>query len=64
MKEEACGNCRYFKDLELTQNGLTEYIGICLYDTCLARTSNEVLHSDIKAVDPDGKPCTNHRMRV
>lgn len=59
--EQACGNCRFYKELERSQNGLTEYIGVCVCDVFNAKTGRKLADADISYMEPDWLPCQDYK---
>lgn len=60
MNEETCGSCLYFKDMERSQNGLTEYVGVCVHETCMAIDEEELRAAKVASVDPHCEACEEY----
>lgn len=60
MDEDTCGSCLYYRDVERTQNGLTEYVGVCVYEICMAVEEEERRAAKVTCVDPDFEACEDY----
>lgn len=40
-QRRTCGDCRFLKDLERSQNGLTEYVGACVVEVFRAALADD-----------------------
>jgi hypothetical protein len=52
-----CGDCRCFKDVCRCQNGLTEYVGACVFEVFEASTPDELADADVVHVSPTDPAC-------
>lgn len=60
MDEETCGSCRYFRDVRNAQNGLTEYVGVCVYEICMAVEEEERRAAKVACADPCDEACEDY----
>lgn len=55
-----CGKCLYFKEVEKSKNGLTEYVGVCVFEVFWARASKQLEDADVPYMEPDLSPCNDY----
>lgn len=60
-KRETCGDCLCCKDVERRQNGMTEYLGACVFEVYQACTLRELYRAELMHVDPTDEACSDFR---
>lgn len=60
---EKCGDCVYYREVYSKQksNGMTHYIGVCVFDVFQADTFERLERADLTEVDPTEEPCRDFK---
>lgn len=59
--EPTCSGCHYFKDVERHKNGLSECIGVCIYETYKAKTLEKLELAQVYYMEPDWSACKDYK---
>jgi len=54
---KTCADCCYYKEVSQTQNGLTSYVGVCVFEVYQASTLKGLASADIAFVEPKDDAC-------
>ena len=60
-ESKTCADCCYYKEVSQTQNGLTSYMGVCVYEVFQADTFEALALADIAFVEPTDDECDDFK---
>lgn len=63
-EDPGCRDCAYYKEVQVRQNGLTEYVGTCVYEAFQADTFDALKDAEIASADPTDEPCRDFKEAV